>query len=70
MIHKRTRSAGHEFIHKGFTRRDTFLVETRHPVHAVWQPLAMPMHAGVLWQAIGHINTYPIALNHLDGRAR
>ena len=45
------------------------LGQARHAIHAVGQALAVPVHAGVLGQAVSHKNAHPVALDNLNSGA-
>ncbi len=70
VVHKGARAARLEFIDEGFAGPDRGLVDSRHPVHARRQALAVPVDGGGLGQAVADENAHPVALYHFDGGAR
>ena len=70
VIHEGPRALCFEFIHKGFTHRYAWLRQSSHTIHAIGQPLPVPVHAGCLRQAISHENTHTITFHHFNRRPR
>ena len=59
-----------ELVDEGLARRDVRLGQAADAVHAVGQPLAVPVHGRVLGQPVGDEDADLVALDRLDGRAR
>ena len=70
VIHEGSRALRAELVYERLPGLDGRLIEARHAVHAVGQPLAMPVNASGLGKAIGDEQAHPIALDDLDGRSR
>ena len=70
VVHEGAGPARREFVDKGLARPDRRLGEAGDAVHAVGQPLPVPVDAGVLGQPVGDKDAHPVTLHHLDGRAR
>ena len=70
VVHECAGAAGLELVDKGLARLNGRLGEARDAVHAVGQALAVPVHAGVLGQAVGDEDAHPVPLDHLNGGAR
>ena len=68
VVHECSGALRYEFVHVGLTRFDRGLIEPGHTVHAVRQPLSVPVNAGVLGQSIGDEYSHPISLDSFDGR--
>ncbi len=58
-----------ELIDKSLARRDARMAEPADAVHARGQDQPVPMHGGMLGQAVGDIDAHPVTLDRLNGGA-
>ena len=70
VVHECARAARYKLIHKGFTGSYGWLVQAGYTVHPIGQALTVPMHAGVLRQAVGHKQANLVTLYNLNGGSR
>ena len=66
VVHERARAQRHELVDVGLAGLDLRLGQTADAVHAVREPLAVPVDGGVFGQAIGDEDADLVALHHLD----
>ena len=68
MIFKGAGFLHRKFVHVGLARWNLRLIQAAHPVHAVRQQDAVPVHRGVLRQFVRHEDAYFVAFDTFDGR--
>ncbi len=70
VVHEGAGAARHELVDEGLARRNARLRQAGDAVHAVGQPLAVPVDAVQFAQLVGDEDANPIAFDHFDRRPR
>ena len=70
VVHEGTCAARDKLVNKCLAGLYAFLGQSRDAVHAVGYALAVPVHAGVFRQFVGHKNSHLVTFDNFNRRAR
>ena len=65
VVHKCAGPPRYKLVNKGLAGIDSFLIQSRHAVHAIGQSLTVPVNTGVFGQFVGDEDAHAVALHHL-----